>query len=92
MDQSISVGAGTVQVDGSNTIGLTIHDVLDMTDGGYHLTIVGESADAVKLTGDDSSHHWQQTGSHDGFNVYTWSDPNHAAVVEIGQMMQRSAT
>jgi|GEM_PF-6131431 len=77
---------------GTNTVSLSINDVLNMTDGGHFLTIVGDKADTVNLTGDNSANHWQQTGSHDGFNVYTWSDPNHAAVVEISQIMHQSAT
>ncbi|HWU00151.1 MAG TPA: cadherin-like domain-containing protein, partial [Terriglobales bacterium] len=77
---------------GTNTVSLSISDVLNMTDGGHFLSIVGDKADSVNLTGDNSANHWQQTGSHDGFNVYTWSDPNHAAVVEISQIMHQSAT
>src|SRR5260221_46787 len=77
---------------GTNLVSLSVHDVLDMTDGGHHLTIVGDSTDTVHLTGDNSSHQWQQTGSHDGFNVYTWSDPGHAAVVEISQIMHQGTT
>jgi len=77
---------------GTNTVNLSVNDVLDMTDGGHHLTIVGDTADTVKLTGDGSGNHWAQTGSHDGFNVYTWSDPNHAAVVEISQMMHQTVS
>jgi VCBS repeat-containing protein len=77
---------------GTNTVKLSISDVLDMTDGGNHLTIVGDNADTVKLTGDGSSNHWQQISSHDGFNVYTWSDPSHHAVVEISNMMHQTAS
>ncbi|HVJ31777.1 MAG TPA: Ig-like domain-containing protein [Terriglobia bacterium] len=76
---------------GNNTVSLSINDVLNMTDGDHFLTIIGDKSDTVNLTGDNSSHQWQQAGSHDGFNVYTWSDPNHAAVVEISQIMHQTA-
>ncbi|HVI91416.1 MAG TPA: hypothetical protein VM659_24180, partial [Dongiaceae bacterium] len=77
---------------GTNTVSLSISDVLNMTDGDHFLTIVGDKSDTVNLTGDNSSHQWQQTGSHDGFNVYTWSDPTHAVTVEISQLMHQSTT
>lgn len=76
---------------GNNTVSLSIDDILDMTDGGKHLTIIGDQNDTVQLTGNGSSNHWEQTGSHDGFNVYTWSDSTHQAVVEISHLMQQTS-
>ncbi len=76
---------------GTNTVTLDINDVLHMTDGGHHLAVVGDAADSVTLNNDGSGHHWQLTDTHGGSNFYTWSDPTHAAVVEISTLMHQTA-
>ncbi|HVJ39938.1 MAG TPA: hypothetical protein VM639_00515 [Dongiaceae bacterium] len=76
---------------GGNVIGLSAAEIWDMTDGETALKIVGNGADRVVLTGDGSRHCWQQTGSHEGFNIYAWSDPDHAVMVEISQVLRQTA-
>jgi VCBS repeat-containing protein len=76
---------------GTNTVTLNITDVLHVTDGTHHLAVVGDAADSVILNNDGSGHHWQLTDTHGGSNFYTWSDPAHAAVVEISTLMHQTA-
>ena len=75
---------------GTNKIALSINDVLDMTDGSNHLTVVGDKGDTITLSGDNSGHHWSVASSNSEFTTYVWSDPVHQAVVEISN--QLSAT
>jgi VCBS repeat-containing protein len=76
---------------GTNAVTLDINDVLHVTDGGHHLAIVGDAADSVTLNNDGSGHHWQLTDTHGGSNFYTWSDPAHAAVVEVSTLLHQTA-
>jgi VCBS repeat-containing protein len=72
---------------GMNKVALSINDVLDMTDGGNHLTVLGDKGDTVTLSGDGSSHHWSVASTGNDFTTYVWSDPLHQAVVEISNQL-----
>jgi hypothetical protein len=72
---------------GMNKVALSINDVLDMTDGGNHLTILGDKGDTVTLSGDNSGHHWSVASTGNDFTTYVWSDPLHQAVVEISNQL-----
>jgi VCBS repeat-containing protein len=72
---------------GNNKVSLSLTDVLDMTDGNNHLTVLGEKGDTVTLTGDNSGHHWQVVDTSDDFTTYAWSDPIQQAVVEISNQL-----
>lgn len=72
---------------GMNKVALSINDVLDMTDGGNHLTVLGDKGDTVTLSGDGSGHHWSVASTGNEFTTYVWSDPLHQAVVEISNQL-----
>jgi hypothetical protein len=72
---------------GTNKVALSINDVLDMTDGGNHLTVLGDKGDTVTLSGDGSGNHWSVASTGNDFTTYVWSDPLHQAVVEISNQL-----
>jgi hypothetical protein len=65
---------------------MSIHDVLNMTDGDNRLTIVGEQGDSVTLTGSGNSH-WTVVESNAEFTTYSYSDGAMQAVVEISNQL-----
>jgi len=71
---------------GANKVSLSIDDVLNMTDGDNHLTIVGESGDSVTLTA-NGNNHWTVVESNAQFTTYAYSDPSMQAVVEISNQL-----
>ena len=71
---------------GANKVSLSIDDVLNMTDGDNHLTIVGESGDSVTLTA-NGNNHWTVVESNAQFTTYAYSDPSMQAVVEISKQL-----
>ncbi|WP_374652782.1 DUF4114 domain-containing protein [Dongia sp.] len=68
---------------GHNDISISIDDVLDMTEGNHHLTILGQKGDSLTLTGDG----WTATDHGDDFTTYTFNDGVHQAVVEVSNQM-----
>jgi hypothetical protein len=71
---------------GANNVNLSIHDVLNMTDGDNRLTIVGEQGDSVTLTGSGNSQ-WTVVESNAEFTTYSYSDGAMQAVVEISNQL-----
>jgi hypothetical protein len=71
---------------GANNVSLSIHDVLNMTDGDNHLTIVGDKGDTVTLSGTGNSQ-WAVVESNAEFTTYAYSDPSMQAVVEISNQL-----
>jgi hypothetical protein len=71
---------------GTNKVSLSIHDVLNMTDGDNHLTIVGDKGDSVTLTS-NGNNHWTAVESNGQFTTYAYSDPSMQAVVEISNQL-----
>jgi hypothetical protein len=72
---------------GANNVALSINDVLDITDADNRLTVVGDKGDTVTLSGDGSGNHWSVVSTDANFTTYAWSDPAHAAVVEISNQL-----
>jgi hypothetical protein len=72
---------------GMNKVALSINDVLDLTDGSNHLTVLGDKGDTVTLSGDGSGNHWSVASTGNDFTTYVWSDPLHQAVVEISNQL-----
>jgi hypothetical protein len=71
---------------GHNDISISIDDVLDMTDGDHHLTILGKQGDSLTLTGDG----WSATDHGADFTTYTFNDGVHQAVVEVSNQMAQT--
>lgn len=71
---------------GHNNISLSVDDVLDMTDGDRHLTILGQKGDTVSLTG-IGGNHWTVTDHGADFTTYSYNDGVHQAVVEVSNQM-----
>jgi hypothetical protein len=71
---------------GHNDIAVSIEDVLDMTDGDHHLTILGKQGDSLTLTGNG----WTATDHGADFTTYTFNDGVHQAVVEVSNQMAQS--
>lgn len=71
---------------GHNNISLSAADVLDMTDGDNHLTILGQKGDSVSLTGAGGTH-WTVTDHGTDFTTYSYNDGVHQAVVEVSNQM-----
>ncbi len=71
---------------GANKVQLSIDDVLNMTDGDNHLTILGDKGDTVTLTG-NGGNHWTAVESNGEFTTYAYSDPAMQAVVEISNQL-----
>jgi hypothetical protein len=71
---------------GTNNVSLSISDVLNMTDGDHHLTIIGDKGDVVTLTGNGNDH-WTVADTNAQFTTYVYSDPSHHAVVEISNQL-----
>jgi VCBS repeat-containing protein len=74
---------------GNNKVTLSANDVLDLTDGDHHLTILGQKGDTVTLTG-DGTHHWSATAHDADFTTYTYNDGVHQAIVEVSNQMQQT--
>lgn len=74
---------------GNNKIAISAADVLDMTDGDHHLTILGNKGDSLTLTG-DGAHHWTATDHTTDFTTYTYNDGVHQAVVEVSNQMAQT--
>jgi VCBS repeat-containing protein len=74
---------------GNNKVTLSADDVLDLTDGDHHLTILGQKGDTVTLTG-DGTHHWSATAHDADFTTYTYNDGVHQAIVEVSNQMQQT--
>ncbi len=71
---------------GHNDISISIDDVLDMTDGDHHLTILGKQGDSLTLSGDG----WSATDHGTDFTTYTFNDGVHQAVVEVSNQMAQT--
>jgi hypothetical protein len=71
---------------GANNVSLSIHDVLNMTDGDNHLTIIGDKGDTVTLT-TNGNNQWSVVESNAEFTTYAYSDPSLQAVVEISNQL-----
>ncbi|MBK8157645.1 MAG: DUF4114 domain-containing protein [Rhodospirillaceae bacterium] len=71
---------------GNNKVSISIDDVLDLTDGYHHLTILGEAGDALTLTG-DGGHSWTVTEQGADFTTYSYDDGIHQAIVEVSNQM-----
>ncbi|WP_119303159.1 DUF4114 domain-containing protein [Dongia deserti] len=71
---------------GANRVSLSIHDVLNMTDGDNRLTIIGEQGDSVTLTSSGNAQ-WTVVEVTQEFTTYAYSDPSMQAVVEISNQM-----
>jgi hypothetical protein len=71
---------------GANNVSLSINDVLNMTDGDNHLTIIGEKGDTVTLT-NNGNNHWVVADTNADFTTYVYNDPSHQAVVEISTQL-----
>jgi hypothetical protein len=74
---------------GHNDISLSAIDVLDMTDGNHHLTILGKTGDSLTLTG-DGGHNWTVTDHGTDFTTYSYNDGVHQAIVEVSNQMQQT--
>lgn len=74
---------------GNNKVSLSANDVLDLTDGDHHLTVLGQKGDSLTLTG-DGTHHWTATDHGADFTTYTYNDGVHQAVVEVSNQMQQT--
>jgi hypothetical protein len=71
---------------GANNVSLSINDVLNMTDGDNHLTIIGEKGDTVTLT-NNGNNHWVVADTNAEFTTYVYNDPSHQAVVEVSNQL-----
>jgi hypothetical protein len=71
---------------GNNKVSISIDDVLDLTDGNHHLTILGEAGDSLTLTGNG----WTATDHGADFTTYTFNDGVHQAVVEVSNQMAQT--
>lgn len=76
---------------GHNNISLSAIDVIDMTDGDKHLTIVGQKGDSVSLSG-DGAHHWTITGHDADFTTYSYNDGVHQAIVDVSNQMAQTVS
>lgn len=74
---------------GNNKVAISAADVLDMTDGDHHLTILGQKGDSLTLTG-DGVHTWTATDHGADFTTYTYNDGVHQAIVEVSNQMQQT--
>jgi hypothetical protein len=74
---------------GSNKVAISIADVLDMTDGDHHLTILGEKGDSLVLTG-DGAHHWTIADQGADFTTYAYNDGVNQAMVEVSNQMAQT--
>lgn len=71
---------------GANKVSLSIDDVLNMTDGDNHLTVLGDKGDMVTLTS-TGGNHWTAVESKGEFTTYAYSDPALHAVIEISNQL-----
>ncbi|WP_374381711.1 DUF4114 domain-containing protein [Dongia sp.] len=74
---------------GHNDISLSAADVLDMTDGNHHLTILGKAGDSLTLSG-DGGHNWTVTDHGADFTTYSYNDGVHQAVVEVSNQLAQT--
>jgi len=74
---------------GNNKVSLSANDVIDLTDGDHHLTILGQKGDSLTLTG-DGTHNWTATAHGTDFTTYTYNDGVHQAIVEVSNQMQQT--
>ncbi|MBI2253692.1 MAG: DUF4114 domain-containing protein [Proteobacteria bacterium] len=74
---------------GHNDISLSAIDVLDMTDGDHHLTVLGKTGDSLTLTG-EGGHNWTVTDQGADFTTYSYNDGVHQAIVEVSNQMQQT--
>nr|WP_298686945.1 Ig-like domain-containing protein [uncultured Dongia sp.] len=74
---------------GNNKVAISAADVLDMTDGDHHLTILGQKGDSLTLTG-DGGHTWTVTDHGADFTTYSYDDGVHQAIVEVSNQMAQT--
>ena len=76
---------------GANKVAISFNDVLDMTDGDHHLTVLGEKGDSITLSG-DGTHHWSVVGHDADFTTYSYNDGVHQAVVDVSNQMAQTVS
>jgi len=75
---------------GNNKVSLSFEDVIDMTDGANHLTILGQQGDSLNLTGDGAGHHWSVVDKGAEFTTYAYDDGINQAMVEVSNQMAQT--